>query len=47
MSTTDMIAIRITRDSGDGVRLVGKQLILSAALPENGNFGAKFKEKSS
>lgn len=32
MSTTDVIVIRITGDSGDGVQLVGEQLTLSAAL---------------
>ncbi|MDP3267738.1 MAG: 2-oxoacid:acceptor oxidoreductase family protein, partial [Legionella sp.] len=32
MSTTDMIVIRITGDSGDGVQLVGEQLTISAAL---------------
>ncbi|CEG56462.1 2-oxoacid:acceptor oxidoreductase subunit alpha [Legionella fallonii] len=32
MSTTDVIVIRITGDSGDGVQLVGEQLTISAAL---------------
>lgn len=32
MSTSDVIVIRITGDSGDGVQLVGEQLTLSAAL---------------
>jgi 2-oxoglutarate ferredoxin oxidoreductase subunit alpha len=32
MPTTDMIVIRITGDSGDGVQLVGEQLTISAAL---------------
>lgn len=32
MLTTDMIVIRITGDSGDGVQLVGEQLTISAAL---------------
>lgn len=32
MSMTDVIVIRITGDSGDGVQLVGEQLTISAAL---------------
>lgn len=32
MSTSDVIVIRITGDSGDGVQLVGEQLTISAAL---------------
>jgi 2-oxoglutarate ferredoxin oxidoreductase subunit alpha len=32
MPKTDMIVIRITGDSGDGVQLVGEQLTISAAL---------------
>lgn len=32
MPMTDMIVIRITGDSGDGVQLVGEQLTISAAL---------------
>ncbi len=32
MSTTDVIVVRITGDSGDGVQLVGEQLTISAAL---------------
>ncbi|TAL60564.1 MAG: 2-oxoacid:acceptor oxidoreductase subunit alpha [Legionella sp.] len=32
MSTTDVVVIRITGDSGDGVQLVGEQLTISAAL---------------
>jgi len=32
MSMTDMIVVRITGDSGDGVQLVGEQLTISAAL---------------
>lgn len=32
MSTTDVIVIRFTGDSGDGVQLVGEQLTISAAL---------------
>lgn len=32
MSTNDVIVIRITGDSGDGVQLVGEQLTISAAL---------------
>lgn len=32
MSTSDVIVIRITGDSGDGVQLVGEQLTVSAAL---------------
>lgn len=32
MPTTDVIVIRITGDSGDGVQLVGEQLTISAAL---------------
>lgn len=32
MSQTDVIVIRITGDSGDGVQLVGEQLTISAAL---------------
>jgi len=32
MSTTDVIVIRITGDSGDGVQLVGEQLTITAAL---------------
>lgn len=32
MSATDVIVIRITGDSGDGVQLVGEQLTISAAL---------------
>ena len=32
MSMTDVIVIRITGDSGDGVQLIGEQLTISAAL---------------
>lgn len=32
MSMTDVVVIRITGDSGDGVQLVGEQLTISAAL---------------
>ncbi len=32
MATSDVIVIRITGDSGDGVQLVGEQLTISAAL---------------
>ncbi|HGH7452917.1 TPA: 2-oxoacid:acceptor oxidoreductase subunit alpha [Legionella pneumophila] len=32
MSTTDVIVVRITGDSGDGVQLVGEKLTISAAL---------------